>query len=183
MIHLQRVQAITKEQSRIIAKWYNDPEIAPKIHVNRKEEPLPYMDNETLFEQMNKSATNKHVLLAFDDEKLIGDCSVDMQFMMLGKEEEDTAWISICIGDKDYWGNGTGKLMMAQLEDFCWSLGAKRIELGVFELNTAARRFYEKCQYHPFKTFPNFTFYDGRWWDDYRMEKVRPIADPTQNKA
>ena len=45
------------------------------------------------------------------------------------------------------------------------------IELGVFEFNIRARRFYEKIGYNQIACLKDFTYYNGKWWADYRYEK------------
>ena len=47
----------------------------------------------------------------------------------------------------------------------------KRIELGVFEFNKPAIRLYEKAGYKEFARIENFTYWQGKMWQDIRMEK------------
>ena len=47
----------------------------------------------------------------------------------------------------------------------------KRIELGVFEFNTRAQKFYTKLGYKKVGEVKDFTFWEGRFWNDIRMEK------------
>ena len=49
--------------------------------------------------------------------------------------------------------------------------GYEKIELGVFEFNKRAIKFYEKIGYEKITSLENFTYYDGKWWNDYRYEK------------
>ena len=49
--------------------------------------------------------------------------------------------------------------------------GYNRIELGVFEFNKRARKFYEKTGYEKIACLKDFTYYAGKWWADYRYEK------------
>lgn len=71
--------------------------------------------------------------------------SITIDAPHLKKKEENTGWISICIGEGDYRGKGVAhEAMIFFLEEECKALGLKRIELGVFEYNQRARTFYEK---------------------------------------
>jgi RimJ/RimL family protein N-acetyltransferase len=45
------------------------------------------------------------------------------------------------------------------------------MELGVFEFNTHAIKLYEKTGFQEIGRIPDFTFWQGRMWQDIRMEK------------
>ena len=47
----------------------------------------------------------------------------------------------------------------------------KRIELGVFEFNTNAVKLYQKAGFQEIGRIPDFTFWQGKMWQDIRMEK------------
>ena len=60
---------------------------------------------------------------------------------------------------------------MQYLEEQIRAHGWKRIELGVFEFNTNAIKLYQKLGYQEFARIANFTYWEGRMWQDIRMEK------------
>jgi RimJ/RimL family protein N-acetyltransferase len=74
------------------------------------------------------------------------------------------------IGESDYRGIGLGQQIVAFLIKQAETLGAKRVELGVFEFNDPARGLYKKCGFERIGQLSQFTYHDNRWWDDIRME-------------
>lgn len=150
--------------------WYNNPEIAHFIHVNRREEnPQDYTLDDVINELQPHDNIYKYSIL---DEKLpIGELSITRDFFLLMKKDENSAWISIMIGDQSYWGKGVSKLAMKFLEDTCREMGFKRIELGVFENNIKAFNLYKSLGYNEFVRIEHFTFSHGKWCADIRLEK------------
>lgn len=106
-----------------------------------------------------------------ENDKKVGFVTIDTNFKMSFNESYDTAWISICVGDKKCRGKGIGLKTMKLLEDKVRELGKGKIELGVFEYNTKAINFYEKNGYIAIGKSENFVYYNGNWYSDIRMEK------------
>lgn len=153
-----------------MAAWYNDPDIVCFIHPNFTES-LPH--HTTPQDVMDQHVPNPDLFLylILDDQFAIGEFSITRHFHWLLGPKEGTAWISIDIGEKSYWGKGIAKLAMAYLEEECRRLGFKRIELGVFENNLKAQALYQKMGYVPFARTEHMTYSQGAWRDDIRMEK------------
>ena len=82
-----------------------------------------------------------------------------------------TAWISITIGEEIARGKGIGYQALQYLEQEIRKQGLKRIELGVFEFNTAAIKLYQRAGYREIGRIPDFTYWQGKMWQDIRMEK------------
>ena len=89
----------------------------------------------------------------------------------LYKKEPGTAWIGIVIGEQAGRGRGIGVPAIQHLEEQIQRQGLKRIELGVFEFNTNAIRLYQKLGYREIARIKDFTYWDGKMWQDIRMEK------------
>lgn len=158
------------ESFNIITKWNNDSEIAYLITPNLHEEilkPVSRLMLQVSYER-NKS---KRIYMIKCGEKIIGSVSIDMNPFQLVSKTESSGWLGIVIGEKDYIGKGAGEAAMKFVENIARELGATRMELGVFAFNKNAISFYEKQGYKRFCTIKNFTFYRGKWYDDYRMEK------------
>ena len=49
--------------------------------------------------------------------------------------------------------------------------GVKRVELGCFEMNERAFELYKKIGFVEIGRIDNMTEYNGKWWQDIRMEK------------
>lgn len=150
--------------------WYNNPDIAHFIHVNRNEDnPQEYTLDDVIKELHPHSNVLRYSIL--DGDLPIGELSITKDFFLLMKKDENSAWISILIGDQSYWGKGISKLAMKFLEDTCREMGFNRIELGVFENNTKAFNLYKSLGYKEFTRIDHFTFSHGRWCADVRLEK------------
>ena len=112
----------------------------------------------------------KIYIVKHEGERL-GTFSVIREFEYLVKKTEYTAWISLAF-IKKYHGNHMIKDSYFLFEKQLTDDGYKRIELGVFEFNIRARKFYEKIGYEQIACLKDFTYYDGKWWADYRYEKI-----------
>ena len=87
------------------------------------------------------------------------------------KKVKGTSWLGLTIGEKEYWGTGVAKIAMEYFEEESRRLGANRIELGTFEFNYRAQAFYKKLGFVEIGRLDKFTYWDGKYWDDIRMEK------------
>lgn len=155
---------------KLFAKWDSDPVIKPFITPRRSEEEVPDYTAEELMEHA-KQNTSKHIYVLYDGEKPIGTSTIDTDFFFLKSGKEHVAWISILIGDKNYWGKGLSKAMMAHLEGEARRLGCQYIELGVFEFNQKAQSLYKRMGYDVFEIIEKFVYHDGQWKNDIRMLK------------
>lgn len=168
-IHFEQA-IISHEIAQRMMKWYNDPEISSFIHPNFKEEDPHVFTLEDVLKQLEPQAQITHLFI-MDDDQVIGEISITKDFHWLMRKSPDSAWISILIGEKSYWGKGIAKMAMRYLEDECRRLGYKRIELGVFDHNHKAQQLYERMGYTPFIINEHITYSDGVWHNDIRMEK------------
>ncbi len=155
-------------------KWENDVEIQHFTTPNFKEEPLPYRTLETTYIEsiLRLEESRLYDYLVFDDDELIGECSIMIDPSQLERKTEGSGWVGLVIGEAAARGRGLGREIMEFLEYECRNLGLSRIELGVFEFNKNAIKLYEKMGYKRFVELDNFTFYDGKWYKDIRLEKL-----------
>ncbi len=169
-IEIKRLTNLDVPVFEKFAEWTNDPEIRPYAipRFNERE----YIEV-TPAELMSSTLGNikKRIYVVYDGEKPIGECSIDTDFEARIHKETDTAWISLVIGDKAYWGKGISKLIMAFLEAECIRIGMRAIELGVFEYNKRARCLYEQMGYEEIARIDNFVYNFGTWHTDIRMLK------------
>lgn len=167
---LKKIENKNLEDFMLIAKWYNDPEILPYIKPRMSDEPLTMTDGVKMYER-DKDNLSKERFFITVEGKPIGVVSIDKAFEDLISEKKSTAWISICIGEKEYWGKGLSKTAMKLLEEECKSQGFKGIELGVFEFNERAIGLYKGMGYEEIGFVPDFTLYNAKWYKDIRMYK------------
>lgn len=154
-------------------KWENDLEfyhlIAPMRSKDAKVE-LVTIDGITKFFEENSDRT-KNTYIVWDGIKPIGQISIQIDPPHLYSKYKDTCWLGLAIGEKEYWGTGAASQAMILLEETVTKKGLKRIELGVFEFNTRAQKFYQKLGYKVIGKIKDFTYWNNKFWSDIRMEK------------
>ena len=165
-----KLEEPTSEIAEAIHRWENDPDLVPFIRPSKNREDLAQLRPvtvETLAERVKKL----HFYLIYLDGQLIGEMSFKVDPDYLFKNVAGTAWIGITIGEADTRGRGIGYKAIRFLEQQISTEGLKRIELGVFEFNKPARALYRKLGYQEIGRIDAFTYWDGRMWQDIRMEK------------
>lgn len=155
----------------ILADWYNDPELNYLITPNFSPGPMPLTTAESLYESNLNPRFEKYSYFIVSDGQIVGDVNITEHPDFLFDDTHYSAWLGIMIASKQHQQKGIGKQTMAFIEDKAYQLGFKRMELGVFSFNTRAIRFYERLGYRYIGRIPNFTFYNGAWYDDLRYEK------------
>jgi RimJ/RimL family protein N-acetyltransferase len=153
-----------------LARWYGDPDIKYAIRPNFQAAEMPDPTADQLVAEFGRN-TGKSIYVILDGSRMIGEVTLDTGFPMLCGKTGHTAWISILVGEKDYWRRGVGSQAMAFLESTCRDMGLNRIELGVFEFNQAAQRLYQKSGFAEIGRIEHFTYRSDRWYADIRMEK------------
>lgn len=169
-IEFNQVYKRDEEDFKLIAGWDNDKEIRYFIRPNFSEGEIENITPEEIIEAFEDNENKKIFMIACDNKK-VGYINIDTDFNYLYKKEKKSAWIGICIGDKEYRGRGISKIAMNYLEELGKSLGINRIELGVFEYNERAIDLYKKVGYKKIGEIDDFVYYKGRWHKDIRMEK------------
>lgn len=151
-------------------KWENDPAL---VHLTRPNHSQADIDRESEVDSFELEARLSYnmIYLIYLDGQLVGEMSYQIDPQHLYKKEPGTAWIGITIGEQSARGKGLGGSAMQYLEEEIQKADYKRIELGVFEFNTAAQKLYQKIGYTEIGRVPNFTFWQGKLWNDIRMEK------------
>lgn len=170
-ITLKKLEEYKLENFELIAKWYNDEEIIYFITPNRGKKEIVDVNGHLLL----KNALDNHdkcIYFIMKSKSPIGIVTIIKNFEYLTDKDEKTAWISICIGEKEYWGKGISKEAMRLVEDECRKLGFHKIELGVFGFNYKAIKLYKKMDYKELEVISKFTYLKGKWYEDIRMLKI-----------
>lgn len=158
------------EVFRLLKIWDHDPKIQPFVMPRRSEKPIEEFPADLHMAGAIKNKT-KTMYMVLDDHVPIGYMSIDTDFFMLKSTLDHVGWISIIIGNRDYWGKHIGTWMLEALEEEGRKLGCQYFELGVFSFNEKAIKLYKRMAYNHFETIKSFVYYDGEWFDDYRMIK------------
>ncbi|MDX1379205.1 MAG: GNAT family N-acetyltransferase [Anaerolineales bacterium] len=160
----------TPEIAELLTKWENDPSLVHLIRPHPNAESLERTENVTQ-ESLAKRLEHNHTYLIELDGHTLGEMNFQIDPAHLYKKEKGTAWIGISIGEKAGRGKGIGVTAINYLEEQAKAMGLKRVELGVFEFNIPAIKLYTKLGYREIARIDDFTFWDGKMWQDIRMEK------------
>ena len=169
-IDFKKLLTPTSEIAAPFSKWENDPILIPLIRPNSSEEDLlsrkPVSVND-LLERIKHSA----IYLIYAQGELVGEMNYQVDPPYVYKKVKGTAWIGITIGEESGRGKGIGYHALRYLEKQIKLRGLKRIELGVFEFNTRAVKLYQRSGYKEIARIEDFTYWQGKMWQDIRMEK------------
>jgi len=170
-IEIKKLNQPSDTDMKIMLKWQNDPQIR---HLYRwfkgPEEYQKFVNFEQLKCDLSCDPSTQRYGL-YVDESLVGEFSFAFNHHALRKFDSKTAWIGIVIGEKEFRGRGLGKIAIQYLENEVIAQGGNRIELGVFEFNPPAIHLYESLGYSRFDVIPDFTWWNEKFWSDYRYEK------------
>ena len=171
-IKIERLQIQNDQQMMALAKWENDPDLYHLVRPISKEHPW---EKTTLSALKDRYKERKwpEVYMIFDETRPIGHISLHMNPKFLCRIINGTSWPGLLL-EKKYWGTGVAKAAMEYFEQESRSRGVTRVELGVFEFNVRAQKFYKKMGYMGYKEIERirqFTYWNERSWDDIRMEK------------
>ena len=169
MIHFRLVKD-SIEDYELIAKWSNSDELIHLLNCNFKKGPHEHQKALDLYIS-SKRQKDKYSYIIYDDNMPIGEVSIQIDPMQLAKKDVRSAWLGIMIAEESRRGRGAGKKALEFIENIARDKKCVRMELGVFSYNENAIRFYKANDYEHFQTLPDFTYYDGKWHDDLRMEK------------
>jgi RimJ/RimL family protein N-acetyltransferase len=169
-VRFEKLTNPTPEVVEHLNRWENDPILIPFIRPNQTKEDIERKITITP-EDLEKRLEYAPTYLIYLQDQLIGVIDYQINPKVLYKEKPGTAWIGIIIGEEIGRGKGIGYLAMQFLEEQIKLQGLKRIELGVFEFNKNAIKLYKKLGYKEFARLNDFTYWQGKMWQDIRMEK------------
>jgi len=169
-IQFAKLTQPTPEVVSLLNKWENDPSLVHLIRPHPNAESLEQAENLTE-ESLAKRLERNHTYLIQLDGQWIGEISFQIDPPQLYNKEKGTAWIGITIGEEVGRGKGIGFTAIQYLEEQARAMGLKRAELGVFEFNIPAIKLYKKLGYQEIVRIDGFTYWDGKMWQDIRMEK------------
>jgi RimJ/RimL family protein N-acetyltransferase len=169
-INFKKLISPTPEIAASFSQWENDLILIPLMRPNSSEEDL-LSRKEVSVNDLLERIKHSHMYLIYVQGELVGamDYQVDPPYVY--KKVEGTAWIGITIGEESGRGKGIGFHALQYLEEQIKLHGLKRIELGVFEFNTRAIKLYQKSGYKEIARIADFTYWQGKMWQDIRMEK------------
>lgn len=169
-IHVAPLVEPTQDIAAAFTRWENDPLLIPLSRPNQNQQDLDKRHVVTR-DDLARRLTAHHIYLIYEAAQLLGEMSYCVDPRHLLKHEPGTAWIGITIGEAHGRGRGIGQQALEYLEQQIRAHPLRRIELGVFEFNTPALALYQKMGYREIGRIKDFTYWQGRMWQDIRMEK------------
>ena len=170
-IKFEKLTQPTSKIAESFSRWENDPGLVHLTRPNRDQDALDKRETVTV-EDLEKRLEHSQMYLIYLQEKLVGSMDFQIDPKHLFRKEISTAWIGIVIGEEIARGKGLGHLALQHLEKEIQAQGPRRFELGVFEFNTNAIKLYQRAGYQEIGRIPDFTYWDGKLWQDIRMEKL-----------
>lgn len=174
MLRYRLFDCDNSEHLTALTRWYNDTKIR---HCS-----FPHLDADSyrmlhkaefIKARVQKKIRGQYQLYMISwNGVLVGETSVEFGGGQLLKHHPKSAAVGIVIGEAHARGVGLGARIMRKVEAMAREQGAKRIELAVFEFNHRAIALYERLGYKTFKTLPRKTYWRGRHWRSFYMEKL-----------
>ena len=158
------------------AKWLNDERIRHLFRYVGFRPENPVFETVTLDEVRGNYARSRlsgkyyRWMIGLEDH-VVGEVSLQIDPTHKITPLPQTGWISIVIGEPQQHRSGLGTQALKLLEERAKTLGCRRIELGTFEFNQSAHRFYVKNGYQEVTRLPDFVYWNDRSWSDIRMIK------------
>ncbi|HSM70288.1 MAG TPA: GNAT family N-acetyltransferase [Anaerolineales bacterium] len=169
-IQFTKITEPSAEIAELFNKWGNDPSLVHLIRPNTDAAALEQKEHITV-DSLKKRLEHDHIYLIQLEGELIGEMNFQIDPPQVYKKETGTAWIGVNIGEEVGRGKGIGFTAIQFLEEQARAMGLKRVELGVFEFNLPAIKLYTNLGYKEIVRIDNFTYWDGKMWQDIRMEK------------
>jgi RimJ/RimL family protein N-acetyltransferase len=118
----------------------------------------------------NQMTDFSFAIRTLDEDRLIGQVELDEI-----EWPHASGWISIGIGDPDYWNKGYGTDAMKELLRFAFmEVGLYRVSLNVFEYNQRALHLYQKLGFQVEGRIKGYLQRDGKRWDLIYLGLLKP---------
>ena len=150
-----------------LARWLNDPEVM--VYWGRPGNTASVNEIEEQERSDAARGTSRKYIMLTKDGQAIGQIDYyDLDW------QNRSAWISIMIGEADYWSGGYGTDAMRALLGYLFrQLSLHRVSLNVHESNTRAIRSYEKTGFVQEAVMRDWAFFEGHWTNGVLMAVLR----------
>ena len=165
-----KLRAMEPEDIPAMVRWLNDPEVIENL---LRYAPLSIKEEEIWYEKMISSPAEEHYymidVLDASTVKTIGVTHLhDVDW------KNRSAEIAICIGEKNYWGNGYGReTMHLMLRHGFNDLNLNRMYLYVFDTNERAKKAYIAAGFVEEGRLRQDIYKNGRFIDTHIMSVLR----------
>jgi RimJ/RimL family protein N-acetyltransferase len=154
---LVRLRAVEPSDYPLLTAWLNDPDVMyfwgrPGNTVARGEV-ASYEER-----QAARGNSRKYIVETLDQQAIGQIDYYDLDW------QARSAWVSILIGDRGFWGGGYGTDAMRILLTYLFNqLGLHRVCLNLHDTNKRARHSYEKNGFVQEGVMRDWAYFDGAW--------------------
>ena len=159
------VRAIEEEDLTTMVKWRNDP-VVGKYVLPGVPYPMALAKEKEWYANLLEDDAEKVFLIC---EKSTGKPIGSVGISNISRRNM-SGFVSILIGETDYWGAGFGSEAMRLFLGYCFRmLNLRRVALEVYEYNERAIRCYEKLGFVKEGKVRRSVYKDGQYIDEYMM--------------
>ena len=158
-----------KEDAQLLAAYLRQTAAETPYLLREPEEVTISAEREQSFIMEKEADDRELMLLCFDGERHVGNCSIMAAGGMMRQAHRCGVAIALY---QEYWGKGIGRKMMEIALETARQMGYEQAELDVVSANEAAIRLYEKLGFRQYGVFPhNMKYRDGSYADCVWMMK------------
>jgi RimJ/RimL family protein N-acetyltransferase len=169
MIRGNRVnlRAVEPVDYLLLAQWLNDPDVM--VNWGRPGNTVSLEEVERSERAQAARANSRKYIIETQDGVAIGQIDYyDLDW------QNRSAWVSVMIGDPEYWSGGYGTDAMRALLGYLFrQLDLHRVALTTHESNVRAQKSYAKNGFVAEGTLRDWGFFDGQWVNGVLMSVLR----------
>lgn len=173
MLHgtLVDLRAVEAYDIPTLARWFNDPEVM--VYWGRPGNTLSQAEVEAREQAEASRGSSRKYIIQTKDEQAIGQIDYyDLDW------QNRSAWISIMLGEKQFWSGGYGTdAVRTLLRYLFYQLDLRRVALSLHESNKRAQRSYEKNGFVQEGLMRDWAHFDDRWVNGILMAVLRGDFD------
>lgn len=167
-------------RAKIESRWLNDSEYS-RLSFTRPSRPFSEKSLKEWYEKQDEDGFEPQryffSIHTLEEDKLIGYFSLYWVDLI-----HSEAWVSIGIGERDFWGKGYGTDMMKLCLQYAFNeLNVYRVSLGLHAYNQRALRTYEKVGFRLEGRTRKDMFREGKHTDGLWMGILREEWDQMQH--
>jgi RimJ/RimL family protein N-acetyltransferase len=162
------LRALEPEDIPILTRWLNNPNVM--VYWGRPGQTLTRAEVEAQERANSARGNSRKYIIQTKEAQPIGQIDYyDLDW------QNRSAWVSIMIGEPDFWSGGYGSDAMRALLRFLFSqLDLHRVALTVHESNARAQRSYAKNGFQVEGTLRDWAYFDGAWTNGIVMAVLKP---------
>lgn len=172
------LRAVEPGDYQLLARWLNDPEVMRNW--GRPGNTVSLDEVERSERAQAARPNSRKYIIETRDGAAIGQIDYyDLDW------QNRSAWVSVMIGDPDFWSGGYGTDAMRALLDYLFrQLDLHRVALTTHETNLRAQKSYAKNGFVAEGTLRDWGFFDGHWVNGVLMSVLRDEFLPlTEDRA